>query len=119
MNILFEESITDTVKEKYILLELDTFYFTDTDKSSVAFCLVENIPIQEMLNIDQFLDLHKNLLKNYRLKNWKFCEDALEHLIGKWNNELDTFYESLTERIQQFKNQDPGPDWNGLIKKNF
>jgi len=115
MNIMFEESITNEVREKYTLLELDTFRFADTDKTSIAYCLVENTPISEMYTIEQFLDLHKNLMKNYRLKNWKFCEDALEHLIGKWAGELDTFYKEIARRVAEYKDQDLGTDWTGVI----
>jgi len=118
MNIMFEESITNEVKEKYTLLELDTFYFADADKTSIAYCLVENIPITEIVTVEQFSDLHNNLMKNYRLKNWKFCEDALEHLIGKWNCELDSFYESISTRIKQHQTRPPESDWTGIITRS-
>ena len=45
MNIMFEESITDEVKSKYMLLPLDTFYFADAEKNSTAYCLIENTPL--------------------------------------------------------------------------
>ena len=115
MNIMFSNSITDEVKSKYTLLELDKFYFSDTQRVDTAFCLVENIPIQEMFSVDKMLELHDNLMKNFRERNWKYCEDALEHLTGKWNNELDSFYQVLTERIAYFKDNDPGDDWSGVI----
>jgi len=117
MNIMFEESITDEVREKYTLLELDTFYFADTNITSAAYCLVETIPIQEMINVERFINLHSNLIKNYRLKNWKFCEDALEHLVGKWNGELDTFYNTILDRIIEYKNQKLDENWNGIITR--
>lgn len=117
MNIMFEESITDEVREKYTLLELDTFHFANTDTTSTAYCLIENIPIQEMLTIEQFQSLHSNLIKNYRSKNWKFCEDAVEHLTGKWNSEVDSFYVNLMDRVNQYKSQDPGTDWTGIIPR--
>jgi hypothetical protein len=116
MNIMFEDSIDDKVREKYTLLELDTFRFADSKTTSIAYCLVENTPITEMFTIEQFLELHKNLMKNYRLQNWKFCEDALEHLTGKWNGELDTFYNEVNRRIQLYKVNDPGPEWDGVIQ---
>lgn len=118
MNIMFEDSITDEIKQKYTVLELDTFQFADIDRTSTAFCLIENIPIQEMFTMDQFLDLHKNLIKNYKLKNWKFCEDAIEHLIGKWDGKVDSFYETLLNRIKELKKQDLDPSWNGVITRD-
>lgn len=115
MNIMFEDSITEDAKQKYILLELDTFYFENSKKTSTAYCLIEHTPIQEMGTIDQFLNLHKNLIKNYKTKNWKFCEDAIEHLIGKWNGEADSFYNEIIQRIDQHKNQELSDGWDGVI----
>lgn len=117
MNIMFEESITDDVRNKYTLLELDTFHFADVNKTSIAYCLVEHTPIAEMVTMEQFLDLHNNLMKNYRLKNWKFCEDALEHLVGKWNGELDTFYNEIARRIAGYTQQEPDSEWTGVIQR--
>lgn len=118
MNIMFEDSITDEVRNKYTLLPLDTFYFTDIDTDRIAYCLIENTPLTEIMLIEQLYDLHKNLMKNFYLRNWKFCEDAIEHLVGKWNGEVDTFYQTLTTRINHYKNSPPGPEWDGRIIKS-
>jgi hypothetical protein len=115
MNIMFEDSITDDVKSKYILLELDTFYFSEVDQNKTAYCLVESAPIQELINIEKHLELHNNLVKNYKLRNWKYCLDALEHLKGKWNRDLDSFYSDMFDRIKQNENQDLDSEWNGVI----
>lgn len=112
---MFSKSITDDIRSKYILLELDQFYFPDTAQIDTAYCLVEHTPVTEMFSVDQYLDLHNNLIKNYRERNWKYCEDALEHLTGRWNKELDSFYQVINERVTYFKDNDPGDDWNGII----
>jgi hypothetical protein len=115
MNIMFEDSITDDVKSKYMLLPLDTFYFADADKKSTAYCLIENTPIQEMFSVDQYLDLHQNLIKNYYLRNWNYCEQAVEQLLGRWNGEVDSFYNEMDARVKNYKEQDPGSDWTGVL----
>ena len=117
MNIMFEDSITDEVKSKYILLELDTFYFSDINQTKTAYCLIESAPIQEMINIEKNLELHKNLIKNYKLRNWKYCEDVLEHLMGRWNKDLDSFYKTISERVTGFKDTDLGVNWTGIINR--
>ena len=118
MNIMFEDSITDEVKSKYMLLELDTFYFSDIDRTKTAYCLIESAPIQEMFNIEKSIELHNNLIKNYKLRNWKYCQDALEHLMGRWNKELDSFYKEILLRVISFQEIEPGPDWTATIKQN-
>ena len=60
---------------------------------------------------------HQNLLIEYRKQNWNFCDQALEHLVGFWDEDLDTFYASLAERISQYKEQAPEEDWDGVVQK--
>ena len=118
MNIMFEDSITNEIKSKYMLLELDTFYFSDIDSNKIAYCLIESTPIQEMFTVEKNLELHKNLIKNYKLRNWKYCEDALEHLVGLWSGELDSFYSDVSDRIKQNKTQNLDNGWNGVIARS-
>lgn len=115
MNIMFEDSITDEVRNKYMLLQLDTFYFADIDTNRTAYCLIENTPIMEMIDVDRFLGLHQSLMMNYAKKNWLYCENAIEHLTGRWNKELDTFYIHLLDRVKEYKETDPGEEWTGVI----
>ena len=115
MNIMFGDAITDDIKSKYIVLPLDTFYFASADRKQQAFCLIETVPIGEMTGIDQFVDLHKNLVRNYSLQNWNYCVDAIEHLRGRWNRELDSFYDSVLERIAELRETDLNENWTGII----
>jgi len=118
MNIMFEDSITDDIKSKYVLLPLDTFYFSNIEKNKTAYCLIELMPIQDLMCIEKNLELHNNLVKNYRLQNWKYCDDALEHLIGKWDGKVDSFYNEINARIKILKEKNPGIDWTGIISRD-
>jgi hypothetical protein len=115
---MFEDTITDDVRTKYIVLPLDTFYFASADREQQAFCLIETVPINEMTGIDQSIELHKNLVRNYGLRNWNYCVDAVEHLRGRWNRELDSFYDSLLERVEQYRNADLDTAWTGVIVRD-
>jgi len=116
MNIIFGDSAAQKAQEKYIVLELDTFQVDD--QLTTTYALVERVSLMEMLSLDRFKELHSNLMKEYRKRNWKYCEDAVEHLQGKWNGELDTFYAVLTERIQDLKTQSLGDDWSGIVLRS-
>ena len=85
---------------------------------TTTYALVEQVTLMEMLSLGQFKELHSNLMTEYRKRNWKYCEDAMEHLRGKWNGELDTFYTVLAERIQDLKTQTLSNEWNGTILKS-
>jgi hypothetical protein len=68
-----------------------------------------------MVNIDQTVELHNNLVRNYGLRNWNYCVDAIEHLRGRWNGELDSFYDSIIERVDTLRESNLGDDWNSTI----
>jgi hypothetical protein len=117
--ILGRENIEATeVDQKFTVLELDTFRLPPEGKLVQAFCVIENLPITNMHRVTEMKDLHKNLLINFRQQDWNYCEQAMEHLMGFWGHEMDTFYQSLCQRITELKNNPPGPQWDAVINKS-
>lgn len=114
MNIIFGREQAESMQDKYTILELDTFKVGD--QIVTAFCAVGSIPIMEMPKIESMKSLHINLLENYRKCDWNFCEQALEHLVGFWNHELDTFYDTITQRIKENKNRELDNNWWIIVK---
>lgn len=121
MNIIFaSESDIAELKTKYTILELDTLRFPDSNITQTAWCLIstDNITLQDLPVMDRYRELHNNMMRNYKLKNWKYCEDSIEHLTGQWKGELDSFYSEISNRLEVFKKQDPGPEWDGSYIKS-
>ncbi len=118
MNIILQsrDNISD-LAEKYTVLELDSFRLLGHSDPITAFCLIENVPIDQITAMQQYIDLHAALLKNYRSQNWKFCQDALEHLMGKWGGQLDSFYAELSDRINNLSQADLVEDWDGVLDR--
>ena len=121
MNIVFA-SDTDLaqLQIKYIVLELDTLRFENSNQTQTAWCLIstENLTLQELPLVDQYRQLHNNMMRNYKLKNWKYCEDAIEYLMGRWRGELDSFYVEISNRLVSFKKIQPDTDWDGSYVKS-
>ena len=115
MNIIFDKSHLEELESKYTVLELDTIRSESTGQQRTAYCVVENVPILEMAQIESFRNLHANLIDNYRKQNWNYCEQAIEHLMGKWNRELDSFYMDLLHRVEGYKAESPGDNWDSVI----
>lgn len=101
------------VPDSYTVLELDTFQ-TAQGRRETAFCVIENIPLQDFPVLDAYIKVHHDLMQAYRDKNWEYCESAITGLIGKWNGEVDSFYQDLAQRVAQLKESDTDPDWNGV-----
>jgi len=120
MNIVLENNLTEDIKEKYMLVELDTFQYEDGNtQKSFAVVSKDEITLQDFQNVGMYVELHNNFIKNYRLKNWKFCEDALDHLTGKFRGEFDSFYQVMRDRITQLKDMNLPDTWtpNVITKK--
>lgn len=117
MNVILGEENLNDIKDRYVVLELDRFR-RSTGESVTAYGLVEKLTLADMLDLDTYIDLHANLIKNYRNQNWNYCEQAIEHLRGKWQGEYDSFYDNLSERVTAFKPVDLDPDWDGSIQKD-
>jgi len=117
MNIIFGDNVAELAREKYTVLELDTFVIEDRDQTATAYAIVEKIPLLEMTNLPHYQDLHRNLMQEYRKRNWKYCEDAIGHLQGRWSTELDSFYSELHRRIQNLKTQSLDDSWTGAIPR--
>jgi len=115
MNIIFKENSAE-IREKYTVLDLDTFSLPDGSVHT-ACCLVENIPITELGEIENLKTLHAALIENYARRDWTSCEQNMEQLIGKWGGEVDTFYKELQARITLLKTQDLDDSWTPIIAK--
>lgn len=104
------------LRSKYLVLELDTIEITE-GKSVTAYAVVDNskIPLQDMGRITEYMDLHANLIKNYRLQNWDYCEQAMGHLMGCFKGEIDSFYEELVIRIAALREATIADGWTGNI----
>jgi hypothetical protein len=117
MNIIFGKHHAEQIGSKYTVLELDTFVFKNTGLTETAYCVVETIPIVEMNQVLNLQKLHNTMMVEYKKRNWNFCRQALEHLNGKWNGTVDSFYIDINRRINELEKTDLSEDWNGFIEK--
>ena len=117
MHIIFGQDEARALQNKYTVLELDTFEFQQNQRVVPAYCIIENVGITELPELTRMKNLHSELITNYGKQNWSFCLDAIEHLLGKWGGEMDSFYHDLHGRIQQYVNTPPGSDWTPFIQK--
>jgi len=58
-------------------------------------------------------------MSNYKKRNWKYCQDALEHLQGKWKGELDSFYQDMANRVVGYQGHEPDSDWDPVIDREI
>ena len=117
MNIIFGIREAINLQKKYIVLELDTISIQGSSPIA-TFCVLETVPIEELATVEIFKKLHGDLILNYRNRNWDFCIQALDQLIGRWGKEIDSFYVILKTRIVSFKDQESTDNWTYVIHKS-
>jgi hypothetical protein len=117
MNIIFDTEDIEAIKNNNVVLELDTFYFSELKKTATAYCVVDNIKLTDFDKIEQHQRLHEKLIAAYKQKDFKLCQDLLEHLIGAFNGEVDSFYGELTQRVQKLS-VDFSNNWTPVIVRS-
>ena len=100
MHIVLGKETADQLRERFTVLELETFY--EDGKEVTAFCVIpaDKMPLSDITVLTQWTDLHANLITEYYKENYPYCVDAIEHLMGKFSGELDSFYEEILSRIK-------------------
>jgi hypothetical protein len=114
MNIIFDIENIEEIKNNNIVLELDTFYFSELEKTATAYCVIDNVKITDFINIAQNQLLHAELVAAYKQKDFKLCLNLLEQLVGVFNGEVDSFYSELNQRIQKLLINLPS-NWTPVI----
>ena len=117
MKVIFGKQQADEIGNRMTVLELDTFFEPGLSEPIVAYAVLDNttIPLQEIPVLENFVELHNTMMSEYRKRNWNYCEQAIEHLQGRWKGELDSFYQSFSDRLVELKDAKLPKDWTGII----
>ena len=118
MHIVFGTAALE-LSTRFVVLELDTFQDTHSQQRHVAYCLIENIPLDDMPILQELRDWHHDLIVNYQNADWQRCQQLLTKLRGRWNQELDSFYDDLQHRIDTNSQLEIPPDWDYALPKSF
>jgi hypothetical protein len=116
MNIIFGDAI-ERVADTHTVLELDTFKLLPSEKLVKSYCVIDNLPLAEFPQLEANKKIHHQLMEQYQQQNWEFCRSAVHSLTGCWNGEMDTFYQHLADRINEYAANSPDADWTGVIVK--
>lgn len=114
MYIIFGDA-APALGKSYTLLELDTICRPPDRVPVTAWCVIDQVSLEEFPVLAQYTQLHQDLMTAYKNQQWSVCEQAIQSLMGRWNGVVDSFYTDLQHRIDACKNQPADPDWNGYL----
>lgn len=116
MHIIFDEAAKSELSDKHVVLELDTI--TVQGKKFTAYCVVEHIPFQDIGRIGTLYDAHHAMLDNYKKRCWQESLDLLDKVIGQWGGRVDSFYNIMQSRLQDYLVNEPSSDWQPAIERS-
>lgn len=99
MQLIFSREAAEQLRERYTVLELETF---DVEgKQLEVFCVVpaEKIALTEITTVDHSTKMHNEFVAALKNKDYKLCRDLYVHVMGRFGGELDSFYEEILKRI--------------------
>lgn len=97
MHIVMGHEVAEQLKTNYTVLELETF---ESNKGPVTtYCVVNEVPIAELPMLEHNKQLHAKFLDEYHAGNFNNCVVIAEGLRGKFNGDLDSFYDVLLDRV--------------------
>lgn len=99
MDIIFGRKNAEKLRQKYTVLDLETI--NKEGHEIEVFCLIsaDKISINDLPQLEQWINLHNDFLNGYHKKEYNYCRQCIEHLMGKFGGEVDTFYEEILKRI--------------------
>ena len=117
MNIIFGKENATRMADKYTVLELDTIKLSENSLIITAYCIVDDMEFDQIPMIESMQNLHQDLIVKYQSKNWTTCLEIIKRLQGFWNGELDSYYTTLQQRVENLLEDPPGPEWSPVIQK--
>ena len=108
VKLIIGPKTNEYVKSIYPTLELDCIAVKGKKEGVNIYTVFE-------ANVKVFSKSHEHFLQNYRSKDWKEAIFTATHLINN-QPELKEYYTMMLERIEYFKSNDPGKDWDGVYR---
>jgi hypothetical protein len=112
MQIIFDEKLVPTLRQRYVVLELDTVMQPEMTEPITLYALIENIGLDLLPKLIGLMQQHEIMVRHYKKSEW---EEAIVHataLKGSWNGEVDEFYDMLIETCKEYQNSNSV--WDGV-----
>jgi hypothetical protein len=99
MQVIFGRDTAEQVRERYTVLELETFHANG--QAIPAFCVVpsDKIPLEDIRQVENLKDLHQQFINSFNTKDYDAVKTLYKQLHGRWTGELDSFYDAILNKI--------------------
>jgi hypothetical protein len=98
MQIVFDTTIAAELRERYTVLELETFHVQDTDLTAYCVVPVEKLAFMDLSNLEDQKANHNVFLNALRNSQWDSIIAYYDIMRGSFGGELDSFYSEIVSR---------------------
>ena len=112
MQIIFDEKLVPTLRQRYVVLELDTVMQPEMTSPITLYALIENIGIEVLPNLIGLMQQHEIMVRHYKKSEWEEAIFNANELKGNWRGEVDEFYDMVIETCN--KNHENNTVWDGV-----
>lgn len=95
MKVIFDKNLVQD--DRYTFLELDTIMQTGLEQPVTLYAVIDDLPLEEIVDLASLKVYHETLIKNYKAGNWDRIASDVEPLMGKFRGELDSFYQNIID----------------------
>lgn len=112
MQIIFDENLVPTLRQRYVVLELDTVMQPAMTNPITLYALIEDIGFEVLPNLIGLMQQHEIMVRHYKNSEWADASLNANTLKGNWRSELDEFYDMVIETCNEY--QMNNATWNGI-----
>lgn len=113
VSLVIGEKTYEQVKHRFICQELDLIIVKGTSRPIQVYNPVCRVG-EETEALVYELSRNQEALRLYRLQNWRAANEIFEDLAVENEKPL---YHMYQERIEWFRKNPPGPQWNGVLER--
>ena len=106
----------ERVSDEYFTIPLDCIAVKGKKEGVNISTVFYNPPENKMAEWLHNRQLHNLMLDYYRKQDWKKAEALVETLKGKFDGQMDHYYELWIERIEEMRTAGLPSDWDGVFR---
>jgi adenylate cyclase len=116
VTIILGQETADAVQHELFSVELDSIAVKGkTDAVRIFTVLGNNDWVFHNTAWYAYQQQHDKFLTLYRQQSWKAAEMFAKDLRDVWP-EMEKYYDIMLDRIENYKQNDPGEDWDGTYR---
>jgi adenylate cyclase len=101
------------VKDDYLCLELDCLAVKGKTEGVNIYTIVD----KNSINI-AYSRSHADFIELYRAQEWNRLDHYYKTLENAFDGEMKEYYYMMMERVEEYKKNPPGENWDGIFRTN-